>query len=69
MGSIKGVGVRPKVAEAHQEACGGTFRDGEGVWRVCNLVVRHAGPHKGPTVEEFEAKERGDADGKTEVGP
>lgn len=45
----------PTVAEAHQPACGGTFRDDDGVWRVCHLVERHGGKHKGPTVEEFEA--------------
>lgn len=47
----------PTVAEAHQHACGGTFRDDDMVWRVCHLVARHAGKHRGPTVEEFEAAE------------
>lgn len=55
----------PKVAEAHQPACGGTFRDDDGVWRVCNLIERHGGRHAGPTVREFEA---GESNKETEVG-
>lgn len=50
----------PTVAEAHQRACGGTFRDEKGTWRVCHLVDRHAGRHAGPTVEEFEAADARD---------
>lgn len=62
----KNVARTPVVAEAHQATCGGTFRDDDSVWRVCNLVERHAGKHKGPTVEEFEASEASD---QTEVQP
>lgn len=50
------VGRPPRVAgEVKQKPCGGTFRDGEGEWRVCYLQERHAGAHQGPTVEEIEA--------------
>jgi hypothetical protein len=62
----KSVAKAPVVAEAHQAACGGTFRDDDGTWRVCNLVERHAGKHKGPTVEEFEAA---NPPAQTEVRP